>query len=116
MPDSNFHGVNLLCYISVDYQQSLIGACKLDDVAVRVVTRVIGHYPDRGYLLVDCGFTAISHDGMRQQLPQEPFCLVDGHPNLKLVKKVILLLADYFRTFHLLSPANQRLKYHTRAL
>ncbi|KAK3735922.1 hypothetical protein QZH41_014229, partial [Actinostola sp. cb2023] len=34
--------------------------------------------------LSDCGFTGLSHDGiMRQSLSQDPFCLIDGHPNLK---------------------------------
>ncbi|KAK3749909.1 hypothetical protein QZH41_017357, partial [Actinostola sp. cb2023] len=80
---TEFHPGN---YVFYDYQQSLIGSCQLEDVAMRVLTRVIGHYPDRGHLLVDCGFTGLSHDGiMRQSLSQDPFCLIDGHPNLKMV-------------------------------
>ncbi|KAI2659099.1 D-threo-3-hydroxyaspartate dehydratase [Labeo rohita] len=50
-------------YVFYDVQQSLIGSCRLEDVAVRVLTRVIGHYPARNQLLVDCGWTALSHDG-----------------------------------------------------
>uniref|UniRef100_A0A8B9KJR5 Zgc:162816 n=1 Tax=Astyanax mexicanus TaxID=7994 RepID=A0A8B9KJR5_ASTMX len=50
-------------YVFYDVQQSLIGSCKLEDVAVRVLTRVIGHYPHRNQLLVDCGWTALSLDG-----------------------------------------------------
>ncbi|KXJ17400.1 uncharacterized protein LOC110234072 [Exaiptasia diaphana] len=80
---TEFHPGN---YVFYDYQQVLVGSCQQEDVAIRVLTRVIGHYPDRGYLLVDCGFTALSHDGMKGRLPDKPFCLIDGHPELKMVK------------------------------
>ncbi|XP_048590495.1 D-threo-3-hydroxyaspartate dehydratase isoform X2 [Nematostella vectensis] len=78
---TEFHPGN---YVFYDYQQMCIGSCKLSDICVRVLTRVIGHYPLKGHFLIDCGFTGISHDGMRR-LPQNDFCLVDGHPELKLV-------------------------------
>ncbi|KAG8138662.1 hypothetical protein E2320_001487 [Naja naja] len=66
-----------------DVQQTLIGSCQPEDVAVRVWTRVIGHYPDRNQLLVDCGWTGLSLHSLGQ-LPTG-FALVDGHPDLKLV-------------------------------
>ncbi|XP_036442368.1 LOW QUALITY PROTEIN: D-threo-3-hydroxyaspartate dehydratase [Colossoma macropomum] len=70
-------------YIFYDVQQSLIGSCRLEDVAVRVLTRVIGHYPHRNQLLVDCGWTALSHDG-GGRLPTG-YAVIEGHPELKLV-------------------------------
>lgn len=37
----------------------MIGSCCLEDVAVRVLTRVIGHCPHRNQLLIDCGWAGI---------------------------------------------------------
>ncbi|XP_012678852.1 D-threo-3-hydroxyaspartate dehydratase isoform X2 [Clupea harengus] len=70
-------------YVFYDVQQSLIGSCSLKDVAVRVLTRVIGHYPHRNQLLVDCGWTALSHDG-GGKLPTG-YAVIEGHPELKLL-------------------------------
>lgn len=70
-------------YVFYDVQQSLIGSCNLKDVAVRVLTRVIGHYPHRNQLLVDCGWTALSHDG-GGKLPTG-YAVIEGHPELKLL-------------------------------
>ncbi|XP_055520659.1 LOW QUALITY PROTEIN: D-threo-3-hydroxyaspartate dehydratase [Leucoraja erinacea] len=70
-------------YIFYDVQQMLIGSCQLDDVAVRVMTRVIGHYPHRNQLLVDCGWSALSLHGMGKM--PTGYAIVEGHPDLKLV-------------------------------
>ncbi|XP_066487541.1 D-serine dehydratase-like [Tiliqua scincoides] len=70
-------------YIFYDVQQMMIGSCQLEDVAVRVLTRVIGHYPHRNQLLVDCGWTGLSLHSLGQ-LPTG-YALVEGHPSLKLV-------------------------------
>lgn len=43
----------------VDVQQSIIGSCRLEDVAVKVLTRVIGHCPHRNQLLIDCGWSGL---------------------------------------------------------
>jgi D-serine deaminase-like pyridoxal phosphate-dependent protein len=46
-------------YVFFDTAQLSIGACASpDDIAVRVVTRVVGHYPGSNTLLVDMGWTA----------------------------------------------------------
>ncbi|XP_051879474.1 D-threo-3-hydroxyaspartate dehydratase isoform X1 [Pristis pectinata] len=70
-------------YIFYDVQQLMIGSCQMDDIAVRVLTRVIGHYPHRNQLLVDCGWTGLSLHSLGK-LPTG-FALVEGHPELKLV-------------------------------
>uniref|UniRef100_A0A3B4Z6F1 D-serine dehydratase-like n=1 Tax=Stegastes partitus TaxID=144197 RepID=A0A3B4Z6F1_9TELE len=69
-------------YVFYDVQQSTIGSCSLEDVAVRVLTRVIGHCPHRNQLLTDCGWTGISLDGAGK-LPTG-YAVIEGHPNLKL--------------------------------
>jgi len=47
-------------YVFFDRQQMAIPVCKSDQVAVRVLTRVIGHYAE--HLLCDTGSLAISKD------------------------------------------------------
>ncbi|XP_038162255.1 D-threo-3-hydroxyaspartate dehydratase-like [Cyprinodon tularosa] len=70
-------------YVFYDAMQSIIGSCSLDDVAVRVLTRVIGHCPHRNQLLIDCGWAGISLDGAGK-LPTG-YAVIEGHPNLKLL-------------------------------
>lgn len=70
-------------YLFYDLQQTQLGSCRPEEVAIRVLTRVIGHYPHRGQLLVDCGWAALSLHG-RDQGP--PGCAaIEGHPRLRLV-------------------------------
>ncbi|XP_046377711.2 D-threo-3-hydroxyaspartate dehydratase-like [Haliotis rufescens] len=78
---TEFHPGN---YIFYDYEHVRIGACTLDDVAVRVATRVISHKPSKNQLVTNSGFTSVSHDGIKQI--GEEFCVVQGHPNLRLVE------------------------------
>ncbi|CAL8346753.1 unnamed protein product [Merluccius merluccius] len=70
-------------YVFYDVQQSLIGSCRMEDVAVRVLTRVIGHCTHRNQLLVDCGWAALSQDG-GGKLPSG-YAVIEGHPDLKLL-------------------------------
>ncbi|GFN82412.1 proline synthase co-transcribed bacterial protein [Plakobranchus ocellatus] len=72
-------------YIFYDYQQYLLNVCKESNIACRVMTRVIAHKPDHNMILVDCGFTALSHDGISQRLPASDFCLIQGESNLRLI-------------------------------
>ncbi|XP_074878529.1 D-serine dehydratase-like isoform X2 [Buteo buteo] len=70
-------------YLFYDLQQTLLGSCHPEDVAIRVLTRVIGHYPHRNQLLVDCGWAALSLHG-RDQAPVG-CAAIEGHPQLRLV-------------------------------
>lgn len=70
-------------YVFYDVQQSVIGSCSLEDVAVRVLTRVIGHCPHRNQLLIDCGWAGLSLDGAGK-LPSG-YAVVESHPDLKLL-------------------------------
>lgn len=49
-------------YVFFDAFQATIGSCTLDDVAVSVLTTVVGSYPDRGTMIVDAGALALSKD------------------------------------------------------
>ncbi|CAK9112714.1 D-threo-3-hydroxyaspartate dehydratase (D-THA DH) (D-THA dehydratase) (Threo-3-hydroxy-D-aspartate ammonia-lyase) [Durusdinium trenchii] len=50
-------------YIYYDTMQQALGSCSEEDIAVRVLTRVIGAYERRNLLLVDMGWTACSKQG-----------------------------------------------------
>ncbi|HEY3056080.1 MAG TPA: alanine racemase [Thermoanaerobaculia bacterium] len=49
-------------YVFNDASQSTIGSCRFEDVAVSVLTTVIGSYPERNALIVDAGALALSKD------------------------------------------------------
>jgi len=49
-------------YVFFDAFQARVGSCRRDDVAVSVLTTVVGSYPERGALIVDAGALALSKD------------------------------------------------------
>jgi D-serine deaminase-like pyridoxal phosphate-dependent protein len=49
-------------YVFFDAFQSTLGSCTPADVAVSVLTTVVGSYPERGSLIVDAGALALSKD------------------------------------------------------
>lgn len=69
--------------LSADLQQTQLGSCQPQDVAIRVLTRVIGHYEHRGQLLVDCGWTALSLHGAGAGRGPQGCAAIDGHPELR---------------------------------
>lgn len=66
-----------------------LGVCSLDDLALSVLTTVIGHQPDRGLLVVDAGWTALSADrGTATHAIDQGYgmaCSEDGTPLPELV-------------------------------
>jgi D-serine deaminase-like pyridoxal phosphate-dependent protein len=54
-----------------------IGVCSTDDIALSVLTTVIGHQADRGWTLVDAGWMALSRDrGTATQAVDQGFGVV----------------------------------------
>lgn len=49
-------------YVFYDAFQATIGSCRLEDVAVSVLTTVVGSYPERNAAIVDAGALALSKD------------------------------------------------------
>ncbi len=49
-------------YVFNDLVMHGLGVCRLDDIALSVLTTVIGHQPARGWVLVDAGWMALSRD------------------------------------------------------
>jgi len=61
-----------------------IGVCALDDIAVSVLATVIGHRPEKGWILIDAGWMAMSRDRGTQHHPVDQgyglVCDIDGKP------------------------------------
>jgi D-serine deaminase-like pyridoxal phosphate-dependent protein len=56
-------------YVFFDLVMSNVGVCTPDDIALSVLTTVIGHREDKGWAIVDAGWMAMSRDrGTEKQL------------------------------------------------
>lgn len=64
-----------------DTTQSMLGSCAESDIAVKVLTRVIGHYPTQNMLLIDLGWTGCSAQGA-----EFGYGVLAGHSNLRVVQ------------------------------
>ncbi|MEY2687268.1 MAG: hypothetical protein RL375_1466 [Pseudomonadota bacterium] len=49
-------------YVFMDLVMAALGVCRPEDIAVSVLTSVIGHRRDQGWTLVDAGWMALSRD------------------------------------------------------
>ena len=49
-------------FVFFDLVMAGLGVCSLDDIALSVLTTVIGHQRDRGWILVDAGWMGLSSD------------------------------------------------------
>jgi D-serine deaminase-like pyridoxal phosphate-dependent protein len=61
-----------------------IGVCAIEDIALSVLATVIGHRPEKGWILVDAGWMALSRDRGTQRHPVDQgyglVCDIDGNP------------------------------------
>jgi D-serine deaminase-like pyridoxal phosphate-dependent protein len=71
-------------FVFFDLVMAGIGVCQIDDIAVSVLATVIGHQPERGWILVDAGWMAMSRDrGTSKQAVDQGYglvCDIDGKP------------------------------------
>ena len=71
-------------YMFFDLFMAGAGVCAVDDVALSVLATVIGHQADKGWVITDAGWTALSGDrSTRNQAVDQGFGLVrrsDGGP------------------------------------
>ncbi|WP_370679101.1 DSD1 family PLP-dependent enzyme [Comamonas sp. GB3 AK4-5] len=71
-------------YVFFDLVMRNVGVCREEDIALSVLTTVIGHQADKGWAIVDAGWMAMSRDrGTSKQ--QRDFgygqvCTLDGSP------------------------------------
>ena len=61
-----------------------IGVCAIEDIALSVLATVIGHRPEKGWILIDAGWMALSRDRGTQRHPVDQgyglVCDIDGNP------------------------------------
>ncbi|SIN67942.1 D-serine deaminase, pyridoxal phosphate-dependent [Parasphingorhabdus marina DSM 22363] len=71
-------------YMFFDLVMAGLGICRVRDIALSVLTTVIGHQPDKGWIIVDAGWMAMSRDrGTASQDVDQGYGLVcdpDGQP------------------------------------
>ncbi|EOA04371.1 amino acid aldolase or racemase [Herbaspirillum frisingense GSF30] len=69
-------------YAMFDLVMYNVGVNTLDDIALSVLTTVIGHQPEKGWAIVDAGWMAMSRDrgtqGRRQDFGYGQVCTEDG--------------------------------------
>ena len=64
-------------YVFFDLVMAGIGVCRQEDIALSVLTTVIGHQKDRGWVLVDAGWMAMSRDrGTADQVVDQGYGVV----------------------------------------
>jgi D-serine deaminase-like pyridoxal phosphate-dependent protein len=76
-------------YMFFDLVMHGIGVCSLDDIAVSVLATVIGRKPEKGWILVDAGWMALSRDrGTASQAVDQRYgvvCDLEGRPHPDLL-------------------------------
>jgi D-serine deaminase-like pyridoxal phosphate-dependent protein len=79
-------------FVFFDLVMAGLDVCTVDDIALSVLATVIGHQPDKGWILVDAGWMAMSRDrGTASQRIDQGYgvvCSVDGvpYPDLLMVQ------------------------------
>jgi D-serine deaminase-like pyridoxal phosphate-dependent protein len=79
-------------FVFFDLVMAGLGVCSSDDVALSVLATVIGHQRDKGWILVDAGWMAMSRDrGTSRQRVDQGYgmvCDIDGrvYPDLIMVE------------------------------
>ncbi len=76
-------------YMFFDLVMAGLGVCVLDDIALSVLTTVIGHQPEKHWIITDAGWMALSRDrGTAKQIIDQGYgvvCDVDGRPLADLI-------------------------------
>jgi len=69
-------------YVLFDLVMHNVGVCSLAEIALSVLTTVIGHQEEKGWAIVDAGWMALSRDRGTQKQPKDfgygQVCTVDG--------------------------------------
>lgn len=71
-------------FTTFDLVMKNVGVCSLDDIALSVVSTVIGHNHEKGWVFIDAGWMALSRDrGTASQAKDYGYglvCDLDGRP------------------------------------
>lgn len=80
-------------FVFFDLVQAGIGVCTQDDIALSVLTTVIGHQREKGWTIVDAGWTALSSDrGTATQDVDQGYglvCDLGGRPMADLIVSIV---------------------------
>lgn len=84
---TDLHGVTEMragVYVFFDLVMHNVGVCSMDDIALSVLTTVIGHQEDKGWAIVDAGWMAMSRDrgtqGQKRDFGYGQVCTEEGEP------------------------------------
>ena len=76
-------------FVFFDLVMHGLGVCAMSDIAVSVLTTVIGHQPQKGWIITDAGWMALSRDrGTARQAVDQGYgqvCDIDGNPLPELI-------------------------------
>ena len=76
-------------FVFFDLVMAGIGTCRIDDIALSVLATVIGHQREKGWILVDAGWMAMSQDrGTARQTVDQGYgvvCDIAGNPYPNLI-------------------------------
>jgi D-serine deaminase-like pyridoxal phosphate-dependent protein len=71
-------------YVFFDLVMLNVGVCRSDEIALSVLTTVIGHQPEKGWAIVDAGWMAMSRDRgtekQRRDFGYGQVCSEEGEP------------------------------------
>jgi D-serine deaminase-like pyridoxal phosphate-dependent protein len=71
-------------YVFFDLVMHDVGVCGIDDIALSVLTTVIGHQEEKGWAIVDAGWMALSRDrgtqGRKHDFGYGQVCTEEGEP------------------------------------
>jgi threo-3-hydroxy-D-aspartate ammonia-lyase len=71
-------------FVFFDLVMAGLGVCLIDDIAISVLTTVLGHQPEKGWIITDAGWMALSRDRgtARQKIDQGygKVCDIEGNP------------------------------------
>jgi len=71
-------------YVFFDLVMHNVGICQMDEIALSVLTTVIGHQPEKGWIITDAGWMAMSRDRGTQKQSKDygygQVCSADGKP------------------------------------
>ena len=76
-------------FVFFDLVMAGVGVCQIEDIAVSVLATVIGHQRDKGWILIDAGWMALSQDrGTSKQAVNQGYgvvCDAAGRPYADLI-------------------------------
>jgi D-serine deaminase-like pyridoxal phosphate-dependent protein len=76
-------------FMFFDLVMAGIGVCRTEDIALSVLATVIGHQREKGWILIDAGWMALSQDrGTRRQEVDQGYglvCDIEGRPYPDLI-------------------------------